>query len=160
MRQPHSTYLTSLVVGDYVRLTDAYKNVSLEYYTYRGTEKTARRAFSATPEMMRLFTTLFNYEYPYDKYAQTIVQAFFFGGMENITATTHADSEILYSTGEAGLEATEDLISHELSHSWFGNLVTCKSWKHLWLNEGFATFMEAVFKEHKSRARRISATDE
>jgi aminopeptidase N len=150
MRQPHSTYLTSLVVGDYVRLTDAYKNVSLEYYTYRGTEKTALRAFSATPEMMRLFTNLFNYEYPYDKYAQTIVQAFFFGGMENITATTHADSEILYSTGEAELEATQDLISHELSHSWFGDLVTCKSWKHLWLNEGFATFMEAVFKEHKN----------
>jgi aminopeptidase N len=150
MRQPHSTYLTSLVVGDYVRLTDAYKNVSLEYYTYRGTEKTALRAFSATPEMMQLFTSLFNYEYPYDKYAQTIVQAFFFGGMENITATTHADSEILYSAGDAGLEATEDLISHELSHSWFGDLVTCKSWKHLWLNEGFATFMEAVFKEHKS----------
>jgi len=150
MRQPHSTYLTSLVVGDYVKLTDAYKNISLEYYTYRGTEKTALRAFSATPEMMRLFTNLFKYEYPYDKYAQTIVQAFFFGGMENITATTHADSEILYSTGEAGLEATQDLISHELSHSWFGDLVTCKSWKHLWLNEGFATFMEAVFKEHKS----------
>jgi aminopeptidase N len=77
------------------------------------------------------------------------VQAFFFGGMENITATTHADSEILYSTGAASMEATEDLISHELSHSWFGDLVTCKSWKHLWLNEGFATFMEAVFKEHK-----------
>ncbi|HVG32604.1 MAG TPA: M1 family metallopeptidase [Pyrinomonadaceae bacterium] len=150
MRQPHSTYLTSLVVGDYVKLTDAYKNVSLEYYTYRGTEKTALRAFNATPEMMRLFTNLFKYEYPYDKYAQTIVQAFFFGGMENITATTHADSEILYSAGEAGLEATQDLISHELSHSWFGDLVTCKSWKHLWLNEGFATFMEAVFKEHKS----------
>lgn len=149
MRQPHSTYLTSLIVGDYVKLTDAYKNVSLEYYTYRGTEKTALRAFAATPEMMRLFTRLFNYEYPYDKYAQTIVQAFFFGGMENITATTHADSEILYSAGEAGLEATQDLISHEISHSWFGNLVTCKSWKHLWLNEGFATFMEAVFKEHK-----------
>lgn len=149
MRQPHSTYLTSLIVGDYVKLTDAYKNVALEYYTYRGTEKTARRAFRATPEMMRLFSNLFNYEYPYDKYAQTIVQAFFFGGMENITATTHADTEILHSAGEAGQQATEDLISHEVSHSWFGNLVTCKSWKHLWLNEGFATFMEAVFKEHK-----------
>jgi aminopeptidase N len=149
MRQPHSTYLTSLVVGDYVKLTDAYKNIPLEYYTYRGTEKTALRAFSATPAMMELFTNLLNYEYPYNRYAQTIVQAFFFGGMENITATTHADSEILYSTGAASMEATEDLISHELSHSWFGDLVTCKSWKHLWLNEGFATFFEAVFKEHK-----------
>jgi aminopeptidase N len=146
MNQPHSTYLTSLVVGDYVKLTDAYKNIPLEYYTYKGTEKTALRAFSETPEMMQLFTQLLNYEYPYDRYAQTIVQAFFFGGMENITATTHADTEILGSIPAA---ATEELISHELSHSWFGDLVTCKSWKHLWLNEGFATFMEAVFKEHK-----------
>jgi aminopeptidase N len=146
MNQPHSTYLTSLVVGDYVKLTDAYKNIPLEYYTYKGTENTALRAFSETPEMMQLFTQLLNYEYPYSKYAQTIVQAFFFGGMENITATTHADTEIL---GSVPSEATEELISHELSHSWFGDLVTCKSWKHLWLNEGFATFMEAVFKEHK-----------
>jgi aminopeptidase N len=148
MNQPHSTYLTSLVVGDYVKLTDAFKQVPLEYYTYRGTEQTALRAFSATPEMMRLFTGLLNYDYPYRKYAQTIVSAYFFGGMENITATTHADSEILIN-GDEVPESTEELISHELSHSWFGDLVTCKSWKELWLNEGFATFMEAVFKEHK-----------
>ncbi len=150
MDQPHSTYLTSLVVGDYVKLTDAYKSIPLEYYTYKGTEDKALRAFSGTPEVMRLFTRLLNYEYPYSKYAQTIVSAFFFGGMENITATTHADTEILASTGEAPSDSTQELIAHELSHSWFGDLVTCKSWKHLWLNEGFATFMEAVFKEHKA----------
>ncbi|HEV2916008.1 MAG TPA: M1 family aminopeptidase [Pyrinomonadaceae bacterium] len=151
MKQPHSTYLTSLVVGDYVKLTDAYKSVPLEYYTYRGTERVALRAFSQTPEMMSLFTQVLNYKYPYDKYAQTIVSAFFSGGMENITATTHSDSEILAANDAAGgvTEATEDLLAHELSHSWFGDLVTCKSWKHLWLNEGFATFMEAVFREHK-----------
>lgn len=149
MEQPHSTYLTSLVVGDYVKLTDAYKNISLEYYTYKGTEKTALRAFAETPEMMRFFTGRLNHEYPYSKYAQTVVAAFFFGGMENITATTHSDTEILTSGGKAWSDATQELISHELSHAWFGDLVTCKSWKHLWLNEGFATFMEAVFKEHK-----------
>jgi aminopeptidase N len=147
MNQPHSTYLTSLVVGDYVKLTDAYRPVPLEYYTYHGTEQTALRAFAATPEMMRVFTGLLKYEYPYQRYAQTIVTAYFFGGMENITATTHADSEILVS-GEIPA-STEELLAHELAHSWFGDLVTCKSWKELWLNEGFATFMEAVFKEHK-----------
>jgi aminopeptidase N len=148
MNQPHSTYLTSLVVGDYVKLTDAYSRVPLEYYTYRGTETTALRAFSETPEMMRLFAGLLNYDYPYQKYAQTVVTAYFLGGMENITATTHSDSEILVADNE-GPGSTQELISHELSHSWFGDLVTCKSWKELWLNEGFATFMEAVFKEHK-----------
>jgi aminopeptidase N len=151
MEQPHASYLTSLVVGDYAKLDDAYKNIPLEYYTYRGTEETARRAFLKTPEMMRLFGQKLDYEYPYVRYAQTIVASFIFGGMENITATTHADSEILYSVNskEAQL-ASENLISHELAHSWFGNLVTCKDWSELWLNEGFATFMEAVFREHEA----------
>jgi aminopeptidase N len=148
MNQPHSTYLTSLVIGDYVKLTDVYSRVPLEYYTYRGTEQAARRAFSVTPAMMRLFTGLLNYDYPYQKYAQTIVTTYFLGGMENITATTHSDAEILVADNEA-LDGTEELISHELAHSWFGDLVTCKNWKELWLNEGFATFMEAIFKEHK-----------
>ncbi len=150
MEQPHASYLTSIVVGNYARLDDAYKSVPLEYYTYRGTEETARRAFMKTPEMMRLFSQKLNYEYPYDRYAQTIVASFIFGGMENITATTHADSEILSGNTKEAQVATENLISHELAHSWFGNLVTCKDWSELWLNEGFATFMEAVFREHEA----------
>jgi aminopeptidase N len=150
MEQPHASYLTSLIVGNYAKLEDAYKSIPLEYYTYRGTEEAARRAFMKTPEMMRTFSQRLDYEYPYNRYAQTIVASFIFGGMENITATTHADSEILSgNTNEAQL-ATENLISHELAHSWFGNLVTCKDWSELWLNEGFATFMEAVFREHEA----------
>jgi aminopeptidase N len=148
MEQPHSSYLISLVVGNYAKLEDAYNNVPLEYYTYQGTEETARRAFGKTPEMMRLFSQKLDYEYPYERYAQTVVANFIFGGMENITATTHADSEILNGRTKEAQVATENLISHELAHSWFGNLVTCKDWSELWLNEGFATFMEAVFREH------------
>jgi aminopeptidase N len=150
MEQPHASYLTSLVVGDYAKLDDAYKNVPLEYYTYRGTEEAARRAFNKTPEMMGLFSQKLDYEYPYQRYAQTIVSNFIFGGMENITATTHADSEILYGTTKEADLSRENLVSHELAHSWFGNLVTCKDWSELWLNEGFATFMEAVFREHEA----------
>ncbi|MBA2732069.1 MAG: M1 family metallopeptidase, partial [Acidobacteria bacterium] len=150
MEQPHASYLVSLVVGNYAKLEGVYKNIPLEYYTYRGTEETAQRAFVKTPEMMRLFGQKLDYEYPYNRYAQTIVASFIFGGMENITATTHADSEILYGTTKDAQLAQENLISHELAHSWFGNLVTCKDWSELWLNEGFATFMEAVFREHEA----------
>ncbi|HKR02023.1 MAG TPA: M1 family metallopeptidase [Pyrinomonadaceae bacterium] len=150
MEQLHASYLVSLVVGNYSKLDDVYKNVPLEYYTYRGTEEAARRAFSKTPEMMRLFSQKLDYEYPYNRYAQTIVSSFIFGGMENITATTHADSEILSGPTREAQLSTENLISHELAHSWFGNLVTCKDWSELWLNEGFATFMEAVFREQEA----------
>ena len=151
MDQPHSSYLISLVVGNYAKLTDAYKNIPVEYYTYHGTEEIARRAFSKTPEMMRVFSEKLNFEFPFNKYAQTIVANFIFGGMENVTATTHADTEILNGgiTNDSRL-STENLISHELSHSWFGDLVTCKDWSQAWLNEGFATFMEAAFREQEA----------
>lgn len=78
-----------------------------------------------------------------------MVSAFQFGGMENITATTMADTEIAMANVDFLHGAVEDLVSHELGHSWFGNLVTCKNWAELWLNEGFATFMEAVYREKK-----------
>lgn len=150
MDQPHSTYLTSLVVGDYVKLADNFNNIPLEYYTYRGTEETARKAFDTTPEMMGFFIRALKYEFPFERYAQTIVGDFEFGGMENITATTYADSEILSVNMDGPDFVTENLVSHELAHSWFGNLVTCRDWSHLWLNEGFATFMEAAFREQQN----------
>ena len=147
MDVPHSSYLTSFVVGDYVKLTDTYKNVSVEYYTYHGTEAQARRSFSKTPQVMELYSRLLNYEYPYTRYSQTIVSHFVFGGMENITSTTQADTEILRNVPDESPFSPNILVAHELAHSWFGNLVTCKNWANLWLNEGFATFMEAVFIE-------------
>jgi aminopeptidase N len=149
MDQPHSTYLISLIVGDYAKLSDSYKNVPLDYYTYRGTEEQARRAFGKTPEMINWFSRVLSYDFPYNKYTQTIVGNFIFGGMENITATTFADTEILYADESIPGATSVDLVSHELAHSWFGDLVTCRDWAHLWLNEGFATFMEASFREHQ-----------
>lgn len=88
MEQQHNSYLISMVVGDYVKLSDTFKNIPIEYYTYPGTEAVARRAFEKTPQMMEWFGQMLNYEYPYSKYAQTVVASFIFGGMENITATT------------------------------------------------------------------------
>jgi aminopeptidase N len=147
MEQPHSSYLISMVVGNYVKLTDSYRNIPIEYYTYRGTEAKARAAFGKTPQMMQFFSERFQFDFPFNKYAQTIVANFIFGGMENVTATTQADTEILSGPDEASGEA-DNLVSHELSHSWFGNIATAKDWANLWVNEGFATFFEAAYKEH------------
>ena len=94
---------------------------------------------------MRVFEELTGVNYPYNKYDQTVVANFDFGGMENITATTMADTEMFFNRPDD----VEDLVSHELAHSWFGNMVTCENWSELWLNEGFATFLEAAYRERK-----------
>lgn len=144
---PHSSYLTSFVVGTYTKVPDTYKNIALCYYVYPDKTALAQSAYGKTKEMMRVYEQLTGVDFPYNKYDQTMVAQFQFGGMENITATTMADSEIIFADFDFGKNVVEDLVSHELAHSWFGNLVTCKNWSELWLNEGFATFMEAAYRE-------------
>jgi aminopeptidase N len=148
MDQPHSTYLTSFVVGDYVRLEDKHGNIPLGFYTYESRRPVAQIAFSRTKDMMATYETLTGIAFPFAKYDQIMVSGFDeISGMENVTATTLSDDTILFAAYPFGKAIVEDLISHELAHSWFGNLVTCKNWSELWLNEGFATFMEAVWRE-------------
>jgi aminopeptidase N len=147
MPVPHSTYLTSFIVGKYVKSADSYKNIPLGFYVYPGRERIVPTAFGKTKQMMRVMEELTRVDFPFNKYDQTIVASFNFGGMENITATTMADTEIFAAAFPFAKGGVEDLVSHELAHSWFGNLVTCKNWAELWLNEGFATFMEAAYRE-------------
>ena len=149
MPVPHSVYLLSFVIGKYARIDDKHKEIPLGFYVYPGREALGTKAFGTTKDMMAIFENVTGVAYPYNKYDQTMVSAFQFGGMENITATTMADTEIAMANVDFLHGAVEDLVSHELGHSWFGNLVTCKNWAELWLNEGFATFMEAVYKEKK-----------
>ena len=98
--------------------------------------------------MMRIFEDLTKINYPFNKYDQTIVAQYDeFAAMENITATTLSDREVFFADFDFGKSGVEDIVAHELAHSWFGNLVTCRNWAELWLNEGFATFMEAAYRE-------------
>lgn len=144
---PHSLYLTSFVIGTYSKVSDEYRDIPLGYYVYPGDESIVPLAYGNTKNMMAAFEKLTGIDYPYTKYDQTTVADFQFGGMENITATTMADTEINLARFKFGQSVVEDLVSHELAHSWFGNLVTCRNWAELWLNEGFATFMEAAYRE-------------
>lgn len=151
--RPHSTYLLSLAIGtfDVVELggpASERPGLSMPVYGRPGSGESIREAFVNTPKMVRFLERYFDEPYPWDKYAQVLVRNFRWGGMENTSASTL--SETAYSGfGGPGPTGIEALIVHELGHQWMGNLVTCSSWEHLWLNEGWATFVEWLWIEHE-----------
>ena len=143
---PHVTYLVSCVAGKFTGHTDDVDGTPVSYYVQPGREADGARSFGKTPKMLRFFGERLNHKYPYAKYAQIAVSDFIFGGMENTTATTQTDTTL--HDERAHLDFSSDpLVAHELAHQWFGDLLTCKDWSHAWLNEGFATYFEALFRE-------------
>jgi aminopeptidase N len=143
---PTPSYLVTLAVGRFSEIKDDWRGKPVTYYCEKGREEETKLSFGKTPKMMDLFSKLTGVDYPYEKYAQITAAEFIFGGMENLSATTQTDAT-LHPASMAEDFSSDDLVSHELAHQWFGDLVTCKSWGHGWLNEGWATFMEQVFKE-------------
>ncbi len=147
MSEPHPSYLFTLVAGEFARIDDKVGDLPLSYLVPKGREADGKRTFSRTPEMIRHFGELLGVPYPWNKYAQVVVSDFIFGGMENTSATTMYEFILLDERAALDI-SSDDLIAHELAHQWFGDLVTCRDWSHAWLNEGFATFMEHVDREH------------
>ncbi|MDQ3807129.1 MAG: HEAT repeat domain-containing protein [Thermoproteota archaeon] len=140
---PHPSYLTSIVVGKYIEMKDR-KN--LYYYVPPEKRQDALRSFEHTPEIIRFYEEYLGVNYPYGKYSQVTVQDFVYGGMENTSCTTLTQDTL--HDEKAHRDFTSDyLISHEIAHQWFGDLVTCSDWQHIWLNEGFATYCEALYWE-------------
>ena len=146
MTEPHPSYLLTLVAGEFAELKAAAGKVPLAYLVPRGREADGDRTFKRTPDMVQYFGEVTGVPYPWSRYTQVVVHDFIFGGMENTTATTMYE-HILLDPRAAIDVSSDDLISHELAHQWFGDYVTCRDWSEAWLNEGFATYMEHVWRE-------------
>lgn len=145
---PHVAYLVTLVVGDYVEIRDEWDGIPVTYFHHPGDAEKARNSFAATPRMVQFFSERIGVRYPYAKYSQIPVTEFIFGGMENTTATTQTAYTL--HDDRAHLDfSSHPLVSHELAHQWFGNLITCRDWSHGWLNEGFTTYMECCWEQHE-----------
>jgi aminopeptidase N len=149
--KPLSTYLISVVAGEFHETKVMWHGIPVTYNVPRGDENKVATTFTDTPQMLQYFSDRLGVLYPWDQYAQTSVDDFVEGGMENTSATTlTTDGLVDPRLATETHEASDSLNSHELAHQWFGDLVTCKDWADLWLNEGFATFMQMLWEEHSA----------
>ncbi|MFQ5816846.1 MAG: M1 family aminopeptidase [Terriglobia bacterium] len=146
--KPHSTYLISLVAAEYEPREETWNGIPLSYYVPPGAADQIPPSFGRTANMMEFYSRKIA-PYPWDKYAQSVVEHFTFGGMENTSATTMARHWIYPAALAPDIQVGRDAgIAHELVHQWFGDLVTGKDWRHFWLNEGFATYFASLWVEH------------
>ncbi len=142
--RPHVSYLITLVVGRFEQIEEKAEGVRVRSLFPRGRAAEARNAFGLTGKMLSFFSKRLG-TYPWPHYDQIVVHDFLYGGMENTGATTLNARALHDDRGKLDYSADE-LVSHELAHQWFGNLVTCRTFAHIWLNEGFATYMSELWR--------------
>ena len=147
--QPHANYLISLVAGYFNKLEARHHDVPLTFFTLPSASAEAKNSFRETEEIMTFFEKEIGVPFPWAKYSQTCVNDFVAGGMENTSATTLTDTT-LFTADSENIRSSRSLVAHEMAHQWFGDLVTCKDWSHIWLNEGFATYYQALFEGGKN----------
>jgi aminopeptidase N len=145
---PHSSYLLSLAIGPWKKTTDGYRGKPVDYYVARGVDHASvERLFHLTPDMIGFFSSATGVDYPFEKYDQVAVHDFIFGGQENVSATTLTDAALHDVQAEVD-EPTTTLVAHELGQHWFGDYVQGRDWADIWLNEGFATYMTALYTQY------------
>jgi aminopeptidase N len=142
--KPFSSYLIMIAAGEYTVLRDRVGNLPLEFYAYPDDTTNARASFKETAAMIKFFNESIGVDFPWDKYAQIILQDHF-GGMENVSATTLADGWAVPDARWRIDNPSTSLIAHELAHQWFGDMVTCRNFRDMWLNESFASYYDPLF---------------
>ena len=143
-RKAHVLYLVNVAVGDFVGVDDVGGNVPVTHYVPRGHETGALAIFRATNFALRWLGDYIGVPFAWSRYGHVVVHGFMWGGMENTTLTTITDRALMDATIQQREDVNVDsLVVHELVHQWFGDLLTMKAWSDIWLNESFATYLEA-----------------
>jgi aminopeptidase N len=143
---PMTTYLASVTAANYVRIDDRFvyapgDTMPVTHYVYPALEAKATVDFNITVPALAFFSETFGlYPFIAEKYGVAICPIG--GGMEHQTLTSYGSSLV------TGNHYYDWVFVHELAHMWFGDLITCKDWTHIWLNEGFASYCEALWFEH------------
>jgi hypothetical protein len=140
--KPHSTYLVALAIGQF-KDTEVGGDIPATIHMPPPLADLAFIASDATRSALEMESQFLGVKYPWDKYDQVGVPHFYWGGMENTSLTLErADDVAVAARNDVyGRPERVGLVSHELAHQWFGDLVTLKWWDDTWLNEGFATYL-------------------
>ena len=142
-RYPIVPYYIMVAISNYKLINQTYTGTDysfpLDYYVFNSHISSAEAGVADVPEVFDLFNEIFGpYPFKLEKYGMT--QLGFYGGIENQTNT------IINQMGTGWFNTTV----HELAHMWFADMITCYTWHHGWLNEGFATYATALWIEHKN----------
>lgn len=143
----HVPYLFSVVAGEFAEYRQEWNGLEVVSYVPQQWLDDAARSFEKTPAMLTYFSDAIGVRYPWPKYAQICVDEYMWGGMEHTSATT-LTLRTLHDERAALDVSSDNLVAHELAHQWFGDMLTCKDWGELWLNESFATYFATLWQEH------------
>lgn len=146
---PIPPYLISIAVSNYEVVQATYDpvdgerpSVPISHYVYPEDVVAAETTFALVPQMLGRLEEVFG-PYPFRDERYGHAEIYGTGAMEHNTCTSFGDRLIVGNRG------SDDVIVHELGHQWWGDLITCEGWEDVWLNEGFATYTEGIWREHR-----------
>lgn len=136
-------YTYGFSIGPFNKSTDKYGNVSLNYYSSSYDTGDLHSIFSNTSDMLQFFEEKSGIPYFQTSYSQILIGSHY-QEMAGFSVLKKGYGMLVLQD-----PTEQNLISHELAHQWWGNMITCKSWNHFWLNEAFATYMSAAYNKHR-----------
>ncbi|XP_022612028.1 aminopeptidase N-like [Seriola dumerili] len=152
-----STYLLAFIVSDFAYINNTIDGVLIRIFARKPAIDAGQGAYAlnTTGPILKFFENYYNSSYPLPKSDQIALPDFNAGAMENWGLITYRETALLYDeefSSNSNKERIATIIAHELAHMWFGNLVTLRWWNDLWLNEGFASYVEYLGADHAEPA--------